>query len=238
VELARLGRDWRPTDRRRTQAASTLVLGYGFTPSTELARQAACELAWDSARGGWVVEHDEDLATTAPGVWVAGEPTGVGGAEQSRAEGRLAGLAVARDARPGSVADSDIESARSELARAGRFASAVQDLFEPDRSGLVSWATAETPVCRCELVSRSRIEQVLADNPFLSTASAVKLECRAGMGPCQGRYCEGAVGTLVSDARQQAPAATGHFSGRFPVKPVPLGVLAELTELTGSTPVD
>ena len=41
VELARLDRDWRPTDRRRTRSASTLVLGYGFTPSTELARQAS-----------------------------------------------------------------------------------------------------------------------------------------------------------------------------------------------------
>jgi NADPH-dependent 2,4-dienoyl-CoA reductase/sulfur reductase-like enzyme len=228
VEMARLDRAWRPTGRRRTRSASTVVLGYGFTPSTELARQAGCELSWDSARGGWVVEHDDSLQTTATGIWVAGEPTGVGGAEQSRAEGRLAGLAVAREARPESVADSDIEDARTELARAGRFAAAVQDLFEPDRSGLVSWATPETPVCRCELVSRSRIEQVLADNPFLSTASAVKLECRAGMGPCQGRYCEGAVSTLVSDARRQSPTATGHFSGRFPVKPVPLGTIAQL----------
>jgi NADPH-dependent 2,4-dienoyl-CoA reductase/sulfur reductase-like enzyme len=230
VELTRLDRSWQAAGRRRTRAASTLVLGYGFTPSTELARQAGCELAWDSARGGWVVGHDERLATTAPGVWVAGEPTGVGGAEQSRAEGRLAGLEVARDAHGLSVSDTELELARAELAHAGRFATVVQGMFEPDRTGLASWATPETSVCRCELVSRAQVEQVLTANPFLSTASAVKLECRAGMGPCQGRYCEGAVSALVSEARGQSPATTGHFSGRFPVKPVPLDVLAELSD--------
>lgn len=233
VELARLDRSWRATDRRRTREAATLVLGYGFTPSTELARQAGCDLGWDSPRGGWVVEHDETFATTAPGIWVAGEPTGVGGAEQARAEGRLVGLAVARDAGATDVSVTDLDQARTAVDRADRFAATVQDLFEPDRSGLVSWATPDTAVCRCELVTRARVEQALDDNPFLSTASAVKLECRTGMGPCQGRYCEGAVNTLVSDARDQSPHATGYFSGRFPAKPVPLEVLAEIADAAG-----
>ncbi|MEV7429893.1 FAD-dependent oxidoreductase [Nocardioides sp. NPDC092400] len=228
VELARIDSSWRQTGRRRTRAAATLVVGYGFTPSTELARQAGCEVEWSSPRGGWVVRHDESFAASLPGVWVAGEPTGVGGAEQARAEGRLAGLALARDADPHAVSADDLRAAEDDVRRAGRFAGVVQDLFEPDRAGMTSWADHDTTICRCELVTRGTVEQVLADNPFLSTASAVKLECRAGMGPCQGRYCEGAVGALVSQARDQAPADSGHFSGRFPVKPTPLGVLADL----------
>lgn len=228
VDLARVDSAWRPTGHRRTRAARTLVVGYGFSPSTELARQAGCEVEWSSPRGGWVVRHDDLLATSVPGIWVAGEPTGVGGAEQARAEGLLAGLALARDARPGSVTAAQVGAADEEVCRAGRFAGVVQELFEPQRPGMTSWADGDTTVCRCELVTRGEVEAVLVDNPFLSTASAVKLECRTGMGPCQGRYCEGAVNSLVSEVRGQSPEDSGHFSGRFPVKPTSLGVLADL----------
>lgn len=97
VELARIDRRWEVTGAPREVAASHLVLGYGFSASTELARQIGCELAFDSPRGGWVVAHDERRQTSVPGVFVAGEPTGVAGADRSRAEGALAGLGIAAD---------------------------------------------------------------------------------------------------------------------------------------------
>src|SRR5690606_19372457 len=50
---------------------------YGFLPSSELARQAGTEARWDD---GWVVPHDGRMRTTVPGLYVAGEITGVAGA--------------------------------------------------------------------------------------------------------------------------------------------------------------
>src|SRR5690606_41920773 len=87
VALAPVDRHWRVTGPRRTVAADALVIGYGFAPSTELARQAGCRLRWDSPAGGWVVAHDQRMRTSAAGVYVAGEPTGVAGADQARAQG-------------------------------------------------------------------------------------------------------------------------------------------------------
>ncbi|AAT88889.1 opine oxidase subunit A [Leifsonia xyli subsp. xyli] len=228
VELTRVDAHWRPAGSPRVCAADTLVLGYGFSPSTELARQAGCELDWDSPRGGWVVRHDERMATTAEGIFVAGEPTGVAGADQSRAEGTLAGLAVAQELRPASALGDALARATRQVEAASRFSTVVQRVFEPDRAGLARLAEPETTVCRCELVTRGRLTDALQANPFLSTANAAKLECRSGMGPCQGRYCEGTVAAIVAAERDQPIRESGRFAAQFPIKPVPLTVLETL----------
>ncbi|MFF1875487.1 (2Fe-2S)-binding protein, partial [Kitasatospora herbaricolor] len=93
---------------------------------------------------------------------------------------------------------------------------------------LLALATPATTVCRCELVSRRTIETVLDENPHLDTASAVKLECRSGMGPCQGRYCETAVAAIVGALSGRSIAQVGHFSSHVPVKPVPLSSFSAL----------
>lgn len=226
IELARVDRQWRVTGAPREVAASHLVLGYGFSASTELARQIGCELAFDSPRGGWVVEHDERLRTSVPGVFVAGEPTGVAGADRSCAEGALAGLGIAADlGRP--VPSAKFAEAERGI-RATRFSTVVQQMFEPVREALGDLATRETTICRCELVTRGAIDDFLESSPFVSNVNAVKLSCRTGMGPCQGRYCESGVGTVLASARDQPIGLGGRFSAHLPIKPVPVGDLRGL----------
>lgn len=216
-------------NRRHVVDAGTLVLGYGFLPSTELARQAHCDLQWVSRLGGWVVTHDDGMRTSVPDVYVAGEPTGVAGADQSRAEGTIAGLAVVDDLRgAGTVSAAAHKQAHSALRHATRFSVVVQRLFEPYRAALAALATADTIVCRCELVRRGAIDNVLAANPEISSVNAVKLECRSGMGTCQGRYCESTIAALVADARGIPRNEVGLFSAHLPIKPVPLTALTEL----------
>lgn len=228
VELARVDRDWCVVGPPRRIETEALVLGYGFQPSTELARQLGCKLDWSSAKGGWVVRHDESMATTTPGIYVAGEPTGVAGAEQSRAEGTLAGLSIAEDLRPDALLRKRIVTATKDIRRARRFSSVVERMFEPKRKGLTALADSQTIVCRCELVTRENIDSLLEQNPYLDTVSATKLECRSGMGPCQGRYCEMTVAGLVSERRSRPIEQVGRFSAHVPVKPVPLSAYADL----------
>lgn len=236
VELAKVDSRWNKVGDTRRIQTSALVLGYGFQPSTELARQAGCEMVWDSPKGGWVVAHDALMRTSAPQVYVAGEPTGVAGAEQSRAEGKLASLAVAADlSADGAVGlsvstDGALRGARGELRHAARFSTVVQRLFEPQREALTELATPETLVCRCELVTKGQICDTLEQNPEMSRASAVKLECRSGMGPCQGRYCESSVAALVAAKRMRSVADVGYFSAHLPIKPVPVDALTMLDE--------
>lgn len=222
VLLRKVNAHWEPSGEPREVETDLLVLGYGFSPSTELARQSGCEMKWDSKLGGWIVSHDDRFETSAEGVYVAGEPGGVAGAEASRAQGRIAGLHIAQSL-GASVPQSKLGEAQAQLHRADRFSRVVQSMFEPHRQSLAELSRpAGTTVCRCELVPTDRIDDVLESNPFISTASAVKLECRSGMGACQGRYCEATVAARVAAARGISIEQAGLFTAHLPVKPVPI----------------
>ena len=92
--IARCGPDWAPAGGERTFAVDAVCTAYGFLPSVDLARALGCELRGDA------VAHDDDMATSVPGVFVAGEASGVGGADLAVVEGELAGwMAAAHAAR-------------------------------------------------------------------------------------------------------------------------------------------
>jgi hypothetical protein len=145
---------------------------------------------------------DATGATTVPGVWAAGEGTGVGGVEKSLVEGQIAGLAAAGDR---AAAERLVPAAR----RWRRFVAALDRTFALDRR-LASLATPDTVVCRCEDVAAGR----LACHHSWREA---KLMTRIGMGPCQGRVC----GPITETLFGWAPADV-----RPPLTPVSLDDLA------------
>ena len=126
--IAPAGPDWAPAGRERTFEVDAVCTAYGFTPSVDLARALGCELRGDA------VAHDEDMRTTVPGVFVAGEATGIGGADLALVEGELAGTAAAAGAR-------DLTALRRRRAKLAGFAEVLKDLFDP-RPGLLGLASA------------------------------------------------------------------------------------------------
>jgi NADPH-dependent 2,4-dienoyl-CoA reductase/sulfur reductase-like enzyme len=225
VRLAAVDTDWRVRPgSERELVCDGLVLGYGFAPAVELAAQAGCGLRWSAPDGGWVVRHDEDMRTDVPGVYAAGEPTGVTGAEQAAAEGTLAGLAIVRDLAGRPALEAEINAARGALRRARRFSAVVNEVFALRPEALAALVSHDTLVCRCERVRAAEVRQLLAAPPFPRSANAVKLAVRTGMGLCQGRYCERAVAQLVAAGGEPQQ----RFTSRLPVKPVPLSALAAL----------
>ena len=101
VTLARLDQAWRPVPgTERTLAADVLAAGYGFVPQVELLGEAGAQLA-DGAplapgAPAAVAVAGPDQQTTVPGLFAAGETTGVGGSDLARLEGEIAGRAAAR----------------------------------------------------------------------------------------------------------------------------------------------
>jgi thioredoxin reductase len=228
VRLSGVDARWRPlAGSERVVECDALAIGYGFVPSSELARQAGCACRWDAPAGGWIVEHDEWLRSSLPGVSVAGELTGIAGAEQARHEGRLAALGLLRDLGRLSEGECARRAApvRRDLARTRRFGAVVNRRFAPRLDALAALATDETVVCRCEDITAGAVRAALAEHPHLRTLDAVKLLTRVGMGPCQGRMCLPTVTQLVCAARALEPAAVGPYRARPPVKPILLGAL-------------
>lgn len=207
----------------------TVALGYGFVPSSELARQAGCEHVWSPGAGGWVVKHDRWMSSSRRAIYVAGEITGIGGAEQAAEEGRLAAVGILRDL--GRLTDSAAARLAGptdrRLARARRFSRGMQEHFAPKLDALASFASDETIVCRCEEITAGALRRALEGHSHLRTLDSVKLLTRIGMGPCQGRFCSLTTAAIVARARTCALEDTGFFAARPPVKPLPLDVLAK-----------
>ncbi|MDI6874174.1 NAD(P)/FAD-dependent oxidoreductase [Candidatus Solincola sp.] len=103
----------------------TLCLAVGMAPQAELAAMRGCRLVHVPELGGFLPWHDREMRTDHPGVYVAGDLAGVEEASVAMDEGRLAGLAAARDAGvldPGKAAARMREiGARLELLRGGPF---------------------------------------------------------------------------------------------------------------------
>jgi NADPH-dependent 2,4-dienoyl-CoA reductase/sulfur reductase-like enzyme len=151
-----------------------LAVGYGLVPNTELAAHLGCELTP-------LVRVDERQETTVPGVFCAGEPTGIGGQEKASIEGTIAG-------RSATGRRADLGREFRQRARAHRFAADLNATFSL-RDDLKSLPRDDTIVCRCEDVSWGQLR------PFESWRVA-KLQTRCGMGPCQGRICGPALAFL------------------------------------------
>jgi len=182
-------------ERSWSESCDLLGTSYGLVPNLELARLVGCALE------GGAVMVDAWQGTSVPGVFAAGEPTGIGGVERAVVEGEIAGLAAA-----GREADARLLLPRRERLHA--FSRALEAAFalRPELRQLVR---SETLVCRCEDVAYGTLDPEWG-------ARRAKLYTRLGMGACQGRVCG---------------AACAHLFGwtpdtmRPPLLPVPLGAL-------------
>ena len=188
------------TDGERSwrEPCDLLACAFGLIPNTELARLMGAQVKRDG------IVADGSQRTTVPGVYAAGECTGVGGAPLAIAEGEIAGLAAA-----------GVTSAPSELlarrARERAFAVRVDSTFLL-RGSLSTLAAPDTILCRCEDVTVGEVSAA-------ESSREAKLRTRAGMGACQGRVCGAAMEYLFhwKPAEPRAPlfpASVGALAAR------------------------
>ncbi|MDA3625284.1 NAD(P)/FAD-dependent oxidoreductase [Saccharopolyspora sp. WRP15-2] len=194
VELSRLDREGRIRDRTRRVDVDLVALGWGFTPSLELITATGAETRKD-VDDSLVAVVDSEQRATAPGVYVAGEATGVGGALLAVAEGELAGLIAARDQRA-TVPQAPVQALQKRIARYRRFAAAMHAAHPVPRRWH-EWLRPDTTVCRCEEVSFGQV-CAARDELGAGDARSVKMMARPGMGWCQGRVCGFATAQLAA----------------------------------------
>jgi D-hydroxyproline dehydrogenase subunit alpha len=189
----------------RAVACDVLCTGYGLVPNVELARLLGCSVTADG------VGVDARQATSVPGVYAAGEVTGIGGVDLAVVEGEIAGAAAAGVVR----LESTLVRRRGSL----RDAAARLERAFGVRSEIRALATDDTIVCRCEDVRRRAVAS-------LRDSRQAKLHARAGMGACQGRVCGPALEFLFG-----WPAGTV----RTPLEPARLSTLAAAAAALTST---
>ena len=222
VVLARLERDWTPIPgSERTVAADALATSHGFVPDIGVAVGLGCRLDTQDASAPAVVV-DRSQATSVPGVWAAGEVTGIGGADVAVHEGRVAGLAAALTL-GGDVDEDEFERGIARRRADAPFLRTLAGVLTVG-DGWTSWLTPDTTVCRCEEVTLATIDEAIERRGACDLRS-VKLTTRCGMGHCQARICGPSVAALLTARTGQPPADAGALDRRPVLHPVPLGRL-------------
>jgi NAD(P)H-nitrite reductase large subunit len=194
----------------------TVAQCYGFIPQADLPRQAGARMHVAGRAGGWATEIDQWQATSLPAVYAAGETAGVAGAEAADLSGQLAALGIAAHLGriPRQEADARAAPLRRRIRRVKRFAAWLDAFASPDK--IASAPRADTLICRCEKISYAEIDAGL---DLLTTANALKLQTRCGMGLCQGRMCEASLLRLL---KQRGYPTDPGFTAQFPARPVPI----------------
>jgi NADPH-dependent 2,4-dienoyl-CoA reductase/sulfur reductase-like enzyme len=203
-------------------AARTLMLHQGVVPQINLGMAAGCDYRWNDDRLAFEPVLGPCGETNQPGIFIAGDSSGVGGAEAAKTSGQLAALAVATHLGLAPVDLPRIAALRGQIAAALRGRSFLDSLYRPPLAFRVP--ADEVVICRCEDVTAGAIRR--AAEHGAPGPNQAKAFLRAGMGICQGRLCGLTVTEVMAEAKGRSPADIGHFRLRNPVKPLTLGELA------------
>ncbi|MFC3165750.1 NAD(P)/FAD-dependent oxidoreductase [Ciceribacter thiooxidans] len=212
--------------REHRLASGTVLLHHGVVPNTQTARSMGLPHAWHEQQRAFVPEKDCWGRTPVREVFIAGDGAGIGGADAAVTAGRISALAIACDL--GALSEAERDRHARNLHRKLRGEMAARPFIDrayPPYAEALSPADG-TIVCRCEEVTAGDIRRY-ARLGCLGPNQA-KAFGRAGMGPCQGRYCGLTVTELLSGENGQTPDETGYFRIRPPIKPVTLQELASL----------
>ena len=197
-------------------ACDLVCMSGGFQPANGLLYQAGGSLGYD---GGL----DEAVPLELPpGLFAAGEVTGIHDLAASLVQGRLAGLeaAVSLDSGTGSSGD-QIEDLRRQVAKAEN---GHRNLAEHRAPELVNGNGKKTFLCICEDVTTKDIVDAI-DEGF-DDIQMLKRYSTATMGPCQGKMCLKSLVGLCAQRTGRSVGETGVTTARPPLQPVPLAALA------------
>jgi NADPH-dependent 2,4-dienoyl-CoA reductase/sulfur reductase-like enzyme len=204
--------------------ADVILLHQGVVPNTQFTQALRATHRWDNEQLCFTPQVDAWGELDVPGIFVAGDGAGIGGAQAAALQGSLAGLAAASQLGAISAASRDTEAAqhRRALADVMRIRPFLVSLYRPRAINRIP--RDETIVCRCEEVTAGELRKFVELGCV--GPNQAKSFGRCGMGPCQGRMCGLTVTEVIADARRVSPAEVGYYRIRPPIKPLTLGELA------------
>lgn len=210
---------------RRSVAADLVLLHDGVIPNDQVTRQLGCDERWNVAQHCFNPVIDPWGETSRPGIFAAGDCTGIWGSRAAEASGALAALEIARQLAVLTEGQRNKRAARplSVLWHQQAFRPFLEARFAPTIAR-ADCAADDTVICRCENVAAKDIRLAVAQGA--TGPDQIKSFTRCGMGPCQGRSCGMAVAEIVAHALGRSIADIGRQDIRAPLKPLPLGQIA------------
>lgn len=215
---------WRDArGRSRRTACDAVGLGWHLKAETQLADLAGCQFDYDGTWAQWLPRADR-MGRAGDGVYLAGDGVRLLGADGAEVAGRLAAAACLSDlGLPGPDVGPDVAADLKRLDLLERFARGIARAF-PWPADQVRALSDDTILCRCEGITAGSVRETAAYGG--AEANRVKSLGRAGMGRCQGRYCQLAAADLIAATGGLSHAGdVGRLRTQAPVRPTPVGAL-------------
>ncbi len=203
----------------RRLACDALAFGFGLSSETQLADLAEIPFAYDRVQQQFLPERDVTGRTPVRGVYLAGDGSGIAGADAAELAGERAALALLEDrgGDAGNARSAELERALRQIAG---FRVALDAAF-PFPADLAADMPDETILCRCESVTAGEFRRA-ARALDADEVNRAKAFSRCGMGRCQGRVCGPAAAVVLAATLNLPPERVGRLRGQPPVKPIPM----------------
>ncbi|MDH0746835.1 NAD(P)/FAD-dependent oxidoreductase [Pseudomonas sp. GD03842] len=201
-----------------------VLLHQGVVPNIQFSQSLRARHDWNAAQLCFTPVADEWGELDVPGVYVAGDGAGIGGAQVAALQGEWVALGIAN--RLGILGkqarDEKAAPLRSRLEANLRIRPFLDALYRPKDENRIP--ADNVVVCRCEELTAGEIRQFVALG--CTGPNQAKSFGRCGMGPCQGRLCGLTVTEVIAKARGVSAFEVGYYRIRPPIKPITLGELA------------
>jgi thioredoxin reductase/bacterioferritin-associated ferredoxin len=210
-----------------------LLLHFGVIPNTHIFRQIGCQMAWRPDQRYWHPVCDPWGHTNCERIFAAGDGAVVAGALAAQYKGELTALEVARCS--GIIPAYERDMLAAPIQKALKYDAWPRPFVDAIYAPRPEHFTFEddTVICRCENITVGDLRKVVKEG--VRELNEVKIVTRAGMGPCQGRMCGPALAEVIAAELALSPDKTGLLNIRPPLKPVPLGEIAQMV-LDSGTP--
>jgi len=208
------------TERRL--ACDAIAFGFGLSSETQLADLAEIPFAFDPVQQQFLPERDIAGRTPVRGVYLAGDGSGIAGADAAELAGERAALALLED-RGHEVGKPRLAALERDLRQFAGFRATLEAAF-PFPADIAAGMPDETVLCRCEGVTAGEFRRA-ARALEADEINRAKAFSRCGMGRCQGRVCGPAAAVVLAAALNLPPERIGRLRGQPPVKPIPMAVV-------------
>jgi bacterioferritin-associated ferredoxin len=205
--------------RRHRVACDAVGVSFGLRSEAQGADLAGCRFVFDPVTRQWQPERSAEGRSSQPHVYLAGDGSGIGGADVAELQGERTALTLLADlGRPRDFA----REARldRQLARQAGFRAALEAAY-PYPHHLVESIADDEIVCRCEGITAGAIRRTATERDAREM-NRLKALTRAGMGRCQGRVCGHAAAEILARALDRPVEAVGRLRTQPPVKPIPI----------------
>lgn len=193
VVIGEVGSDWKviPGTEKEFEV-DTICLAVGLSPMSQLLNQAGCQMK--DTKGGYVPDCKEDGSTSVPGIFAAGDVSGIEEASSAMIEGRMSGATIACYL---GYMEEDEKNARIEELEA-QLDTLRQGMFAPKNRGKLVEKTEEGIAVSENLLERGYVaEEEITRYPGVTVQEGIHpvIECTQNIpcNPCQDACPKGCI---------------------------------------------